>query len=584
MVVTATLVTDPSPTPSGGRARARPGGGVFDAPLLRLLALLVGLGAALPLGYLVWRTHELGWSEAWEIASSERSRRLLWSTLRLAAAVTVASVAISLPIAWLTTRTDLPWRRFWVVVTAMPLAVPTYVGSWAMIGALGPRGMFQSWLERFGVTQIPSIYGFWGAFVVLTLFSYPYVLLTVRAAYRRLDPSLEEASRTLGRGSVHTFVRVVLPQLRPSIVAGSLLVALYTLSDFGAVSMLRYDTFTRAIYVQYRGALNRGSAAVLGLMLVVVTIAVLALEQRFRGREDLHRLHGGGARTAAVVRLGRWRWAATAALVALAGAALAIPLSVIAFWMRRGARVGEPVWPEWTLVTNSFTVSLLGALAAVIAAVPVAMMVVRHPGRLARLVERLSWSGYALPGVVVALALVFFGAQRVPWAYQTTPMLVFAYVILFLPQAVGAVRASLLQVTPSLEEASRVLGHGPAVTFGRVVVPLSRPGLVAGGSLVFLTCMKELPATLLLAPTGFATLSTRVWNATSEGFMARAAGPALALVLLSSVPMGILVWREERRRDRPDVQPAAAATATGSTTDPAGNATDGVPSVVTSTR
>src|SRR5690606_17286716 len=211
-------------SPEGAaRSRPRPGAAVlaaFESPFLRLLGVLVAAGAALPLVYLVWRSHELGWSEAWEIASSPRSRTLLWSTLRLAVAVTAASVLLSLPIAWLTTRTDLPLRRFWIVVTAMPLAVPTYVGSWAMIGALGPRGMLQGSLERLGVERIPSIYGFWGAFAVLTLFSYPYVLLTVRAAYRRLDPSLEEASRMLGRSSFTTFVRVVLPQLRPSIVAG----------------------------------------------------------------------------------------------------------------------------------------------------------------------------------------------------------------------------------------------------------------------------------------------------------------------------------------------------------------------------
>jgi iron(III) transport system permease protein len=283
-------------------------------------------------------------------------------------------------------------------------------------------------------------------------------------------------------------------------------------------------------------------------MLVVLTIVVLAAEQRFRGREVLHRLHGSGARRPAVVPLGRWTVPALGGLSFLAVASLVVPLSVIVFWMQRGARAGEPVWPAWSLLANSFSASILGALAGVAAAIPVAMLVVRHPGRLARFVERLSWSGYALPGIVVALALVFFGAQRVPWAYQTLGMLVFAYVILFLPQAIGAVRASLLQVTPSLEEASRVLGSGPAQTFRRVVLPLGRPGLVAGGALVFLTCMKELPATLLLAPTGFSTLATRVWNATSEGFMARASGSALALVLLSAIPMTILVSREERRK------------------------------------
>jgi iron(III) transport system permease protein len=536
-----------------------------------LLALLVGVSAAIPLGYLAVRVWELGWSETWQIATSERTRTVLIDTIVLAVAVTLAALVISLPLAWLTTRTDLPGRRIWVVLTALPLAIPTYVGSFAMIGALGPRGILQGWLEPLGVERLPSIYGFGGAFVVLTLFTYPYLLLTVRAAYRQLDPSLEEASRTLGRNSLVTFVRVVLPQLRPSIAAGSLLVALYVLSDFGAVSMLRYDTFTRAIYVQYRGGLDRGAAAVMGLMLVVLTIAVLATEQRLRGSESLHRLHGSGARIAATVRLGRWRWIAAGVCTFVVTLALVIPLAVIFYWLWRGTRVGESWLPVWSLVANSLWASALGALLTVVCAWPVAMLAVRSPGRSSRLVERLSWSGYALPGIVVALALVFFGAKYVPWAYQTMAMLVFAYMVLFLPQAIGAIRSSLLQVTPSVEEASHLLGAGSFATFRRVVLPLTRPGVTAGAALVFLTCMKELPATLLLAPTEYATLATRVWTASNEAFLARAAAPALALVLLSSLPMFVLVRREGRPVDAAagtDATTAAAAVAG----QPSGNA------------
>jgi iron(III) transport system permease protein len=484
-------------------------------------------------------------------------------------AVTLAALVISLPLAWLTTRTDLPGRRIWVVLTALPLAIPTYVGSFAMIGALGPRGFLQGWLEPLGVERLPSIYGFGGAFVVLTLFTYPYLLLTVRAAYRQLDPSLEEASRTLGRNSLVTFVRVVLPQLRPSIAAGSLLVALYVLSDFGAVSMLRYDTFTRAIYVQYRGGLDRGAAAVMGLMLVVLTIAVLATEQRLRGSESLHRLHGSGARIAATVRLGRWRWIAAGLCTFVVTLALVIPLGVIFYWLWRGTRVGESWLPVWSLVANSLWASALGALLTVVCAWPVAMLAVRSPGRSSRLVERLSWSGYALPGIVVALALVFFGAKYVPWAYQTMAMLVFAYMVLFLPQAIGAIRSSLLQVTPSVEEASHLLGAGSFATFRRVVLPLTRPGVTAGAALVFLTCMKELPATLLLAPTEYATLATRVWTASNEAFLARAAAPALALVLLSALPMFVLVRREGRPAETAVGADAETAAAAG---QPSGNA------------
>ncbi|MGA1035090.1 MAG: ABC transporter permease [Ilumatobacteraceae bacterium] len=514
---------------------------------IRAAATIVASAAALPFVYLVWRVADFGWQPAIDIVVSSRTANLIARTVGLATAVTTASILIAVPVAWLTVRSDLAFGRLWTVLTALPLAIPTYVGSWAMIGALGPRGMLQGWLEPFGIERIPELYGFFGAFIVLTLFSYPYVLLTVRASWQRLDPSLEEASRTLGHSAARTFWSVVLPQLRPAIVAGGLLVALYTMSDFGAVSMLRYDTLTRAIFVQYRGALNRGSAAALGLVLVGLTATVLSIEQRAR-RRDLHRLHGSGARRAAPVALGRWRWPALIGLGTLVTLALVVPMAVIVFWLQRGRAAGEPIWPETSLIADSITGSLLGATVTVLAALPVAIVIVRRPGRLARIVEQLSWSGYALPGVVVALALVFFGARQVTWAYQTLGMLVFAYAVLFLPQAIGSVRASLNQVTPSVEEAARVLGASRASTFRRVLLPLIRPGLGAGWLLVALTAMKELPATLLLAPTGFSTLATRVWNATAENFMSRAAGAALALVLLASLPTAILIAGEERRR------------------------------------
>ncbi|MFV0309457.1 MAG: ABC transporter permease [Desertimonas sp.] len=531
---------------------------VVDAPLVRTLALLVGLGAALPVGYLVVRASDLGAAESWRILSSARTRELLANTAVLVVAVSAASTALAIPLAWLTARTDLPGRRWWTIATALPLAIPSYVGSFAMIGALGPRGMVQGWLEPLGVDRLPSIYGFGGAFTVLTLFTFPYVLLPVRAAFRQLDPSLLEASRTLGAGPWGTFRRVVLAQIRPSVTAGALLVALYTLSDFGAVSMLRYDTFTRAIYTQYRGALNRNAAAVLGLALVAITVVVLAAEQRARQRQPTHRVHAGGGRLVPPTPLGRWRWPATAICALVTTVALVLPMAVIGYWLWRGARVGEPLLPAGDLVMNTLVASGLGAGLTMLAAWPVALMVVRHPGRFTRLVERLSWAGYALPGIVVALSLVFVGARHLPWLYQTLPMLVFAYAILFLPQAIGPLRGSLLQITPSMEDASHVLGASRVRTFWRITFPLARPGVTAGVALVFLTCAKELPATLLLAPTEFGTLATRVWTASTEAFFARAAAPALVLVLISAIPMMLVVRREIDRRD-PEPRPPGQA-------------------------
>lgn len=531
-------------TPDRRGPRAGPVRGRRAMPVVGAAGIGVAVLALLPLAYLVVRSSELGWDRIAEIITSERVRGLLWRTGLLAVTVTVSSVVIAVPVAWLTVRADLPLRRFWVIVTALPLAIPTYVGGFAFIGALGPRGTLQGWLEPLGVESLPSIYGFPGAWLVLTLFTYPYVLLTVRSALRRLDPSLEEASRTLGHGRWTTFGRVVLPQLRPSIMAGALLVALYTLSDFGAVSMLRFDSFTRAIFVQYRASLDRSTAAVLGLVLVAATLVALAGESAARRSISYHRLHTGSPRTVRLMPLGRWRWPALALLTALVLVALVIPLAVIVTWLLRGLDAGEPMRLTTTLIGNSLRASALGALAAIAAAWPVAVLSVRRGGWLGRAVEGACWAGHSLPGVVVALSLVFFGARVAPGIYQTHWLLTLAYVVLFLPQALGAMRSSLLQVSPRLEEASRLLGYGSMATLWRIVVPLARPGIFAGAALVFLTCMKELPATLLLAPTGYHTLATQVWSATSEAFFARAAAPALALVLLSSLPMAVLVLRE----------------------------------------
>lgn len=511
-------------------------------------AIAVALACLLPIAYLIVRASEGGAHDIVSTLTDGSTLVLLGRTVGLAVAVTAAAVAIGLPLAWLTTRTDLPGRRVFAVLTALPLVVPTYVGGYAFIAALGPKGIAQGVLEPLGVDRLPEIYGFFGAWLVLTLFTYPYVLLTVRAAVRRLDPALEEAARALGRSDRETFRRIVLPQLRPAATAGALLVALYTIHDFGAVSLLRYDTFTRAIYTSYQGSFDRSRAAVLSLVLVALTVVVLAVEARSRGHAAYYRSHAGAPREPRVRRLGRRRSPAFGACSALVTLALVLPVGVIVYWLARSAREGTGLGRTLGAAAHSFEASGMAAILAVAAAWPIAVLAVRFPGRLARAAERASFTGYALPGLVVALALVFFGIRAVPALYQTLVMLVFAYIVLFLPQAGGPLRASLLQLNPALEEAAHSLGAGRLSTVRRVVLPLVRPGLGAGAALVFLTAMKELPATLLLAPTGFRTLATEVWSATNAAFFDRAAPPALAIVLASSIPLAALMLRERTSR------------------------------------
>lgn len=530
------------------RRRGRAGRAV-----LPFIAAAVGVVAVLPLIYLVLRAQEAGGGTIIDVLTASHTLEVLRNTVALTAAVTAGALALGAPLAWLTIRTTMPGRGVLTVLLALPLAFPSYVAGYAYVSFLGPRGLLQSWLEPLGVQRLPSFYGFGGAWLVLTLVSYPYVFLTVRAALRRLDPSAEEASRTLGHGAAATFRRVVLPGVHPALASGGLLVALYTLSDFGAVSMLRFDSFTRAIYVRYQASLDRSAAAALALALVALSLVVIAIEIRSR-RAAGGALHAG-SRPQRLHDLRRWRWPAVtfAGIVVLLG--VAVPTGVISWWLVRGMRAGEPLRLTGELVVNSLQVSAWGGLAAVAAALPVALLAARRPGRGIRVIETASWTGYALPGVVVALALAFLGARHLPMLYQTIPMLVVAYVVMFLPQALGPIKASIHQVNRSWEDASRTLGRGPGATFRRVVLPLSRSGVLTGGALVFLTVMKELPATLMLAPTGFSTLATQVWSATTESFFGRAAAPALVLVLLSSVPVILLVTHDDARRSRRQPRP-----------------------------
>ncbi|MFQ5592528.1 MAG: ABC transporter permease [Anaerolineae bacterium] len=508
-------------------------------------AALVAAALLLPTGYLLIRAVEAG-DVAWQVLFQFRTVAILGRTSWLALSVTAASVAIAVPLAWLTVRTDLPLRRLWAVLTPLPLVIPSYVGAFLAVSALGPRGLLQQLLEGpFGIERLPDIYGFPGAMLTLTLLSYPYVLLSARAALQRMDPALEETSRSLGYGPWATFRGITLPHLRPALGAGGLLVALYTLRDFGAVSIMRYNTFTRVIFVQYQ-TFDRSAAASLALVLVALTLGILALEARTRGQARYYRSGVGAARPPALVRLGLWRWPALIFCTAIVFLSLVLPAGVLLFWLVRGLRAGEPLLPLGLAVWNSISASALAAGVAVAAALPVTILSVRRSSPLTHLLERLTYSAFALPGIVVALALVFFGARYARPLYQTLPMLILAYGILFLPQAVGSARASLLQVHPSLEETARSLGRRPLRVFATITLPLAWPGVAAGAGLVFLTTMKELPATLVLAPLGFKTLATGVWSAVSEAFFAQAAAPALLLILVSSLPMTFFILREQK--------------------------------------
>lgn len=505
------------------RPRRRPSAG---APRLLLLAAVpAATVAALPLAYLVVRTVGAGLGEALDVLWRERTLVLLVRSLGLAAVVTTLSVAIGVGWAWLVTRAGVPARRLWLVLGVLPLAVPSYLSAYAWV----------SWL--------PTIDPFVGAVLVLTLVCFPYVLLPTAAALAVADPAAEEVARSLGRGPGRVLLTVTLRQVRPAVVAGALLVALYVLSDFGAVALLRLDTFTRVIFTSYRAGFDPTTAAVLSVVLVAVTAMIAGAEIRSRGRARQSRLGSGAARAVLPGRLPPGRAAALLAaplLVTLLG--LGVPIGSVLWWLRGSSRaldVGELV----SAAATSVGLALLAAAVTVLLAAPVGYLSARYPGRAAHRLERLAYVGYVLPGIVVGLSLVYLGVRVLFPLYQTTTMLVLAYVVLFLPIAVGAARAAVAGVAPSLEEQARSLGRRPLGAFAAVTLPLVTPGLLAGAALVAVTVTKELPATLVLRPTATQTLATELWTATTAGAYAAAAPYAAVLVLVAVVPAGLLAVR-----------------------------------------
>jgi iron(III) transport system permease protein len=389
---------------------------------------------------------------------------------------------------------------------------------------------------------MPEIYGLPGAAFVITLYTYPYVYLTTRAALITFDEGLIDAARTLNHSRLAAFRRVTLPQVRPAVAAGGLLTALYALSDFGTPAIMRLPVFTRQIYVETR-SFGSDYAALLSLQLLAVVLVVLALEWRIRSNRTVS---GGGSETAETrVDLGWVRWPAMALPAAVTALALVVPVWILGLWAQRADSGYRPSMAfEWVQVVNSVSVSAAAALVAALLAIPVAYFAANHDSRLALVFERLTYVGFAVPGIVLGLALVYFGSGFLPWIYQTIPLLVFAYVVRFLPQAVGSTRTSILQVDPKLIEAGRVLGESSVGSFRRITFPLIRSGIVAGAALVFLTTMKELPVTLILRPSGYENIVTQIWAAQDSSLYQYAAVPALLLMVISGLSMVVLLTQE----------------------------------------
>jgi iron(III) transport system permease protein len=483
----------------------------------------VAVVLALPLCFLLIEAANSGVGTVRQLIFRSLTTTLLWNTVRLTFAVTLLCAVIGTATAWLVEKTDLPGRRLWAILVVIPLAIPDFVVSfgWSSLSV---------WVQ-----------GFRGAVLVMTLAVYPLVHLPVAASFRNADPGQEEVARSLGLGRLSTFWRVTLRQARSAILGGCLLVALVLLAEYGAFEILGYQTFTTEIFTEFNVSFSIPTACALALVLVALSLVVLTGEAAAqRGRRE-SRSGALAQRVVAPHSLGRARVPGLAFMIALIALALGVPVGSAIYWILRSH---QAYLTGSSLIDAALHTALYSACAAALTtlmALPVAALAVRRQGTARRLLERSTYLVLAMPGLVIALALSYFAERYAGgFMYQSAPLLVLAYSIMFFPLALVGVRASLLQAPPQLEEIGESLGVNRLSVFARVTLPLIGPGLGAAFCLVFLSAVTELTATLILVPTGVQTLATQFWAYQQNLAYGQAAPFALAIIVIAAVPSALL--------------------------------------------
>lgn len=510
---------------AGGGKSPRPPWGVSS---LSILAVLIALFSLIPLAYVIFMTATTGWDTVIELIIRPRVGELLLNTVMLVSVTVPLSLILGVGGAWLVERTTLRGYRWWALGLAAPLAIPAFVNSYA-------------W-----ASTVPSLAGLGAGTLIATLSYFPLVYIPVAATLGRLDPAIEQSAASLGLGPWAVFFRVVLPQLRIPMAGGALLVALHLLSEYGAFAMIRFDTFTTAIMVQFQSTFNGTAGNMLASVLVLLCMILLLVEAKARGNERYARVGFGAQGLATRLHLGRYEIPAQISLLMLFVLSVGVPMYSVIRWLIAG---GADVWEPSRLLpalTQTLGYGLAGALVTCVVAFPMAFLAVRYPSWFSKLLELSNYITSSMPGIVVGLAFVTVSIRLVPGVYQTAYVLLAAYVLLFLPRALVNLRSGLSQAPRELEEAARSLGRTPATTFFKVTLRLTAPAAAGGAALVFLAIVNELTATLLLAPNGTRTLSTAFWALSSEIDYAGAAPYALLMILISA-PMTYLLFQQSKK-------------------------------------
>ena len=496
--------------------------------------VLVGICGLIPLVYLIVEAFNVQGSVLMENLFRMRTAKLFFNTLLLTLGVLVLDILLMTPAAWLTSHSDLRGKRIFSVLCTLPLAIPGYVVALALLGLGGNNGIFAALFGK----SIPRLSGYWGALIALSFYTSPYLFLNLRTALQGLDPNLEESARSLGYRQWGVFYRVILPQLRPAYYAAGMLICLHVVGDFGVVSLMRFETFSQALYVEYNVAFDYNYAAWLGLILLSVTCCMLIFEARLLSAVTLHRAGHGVSRSRSAISLRKWSSAGYLYLGLLFIATGGIPTTTVCLWMFRGFNalaLGDLL----ESLIGSLGVAIPTAVCSAVLAVPFAYVSVRYSGRFSSILARTPYIIYAIPPLALGLSIIFcLGSST------TIIVLICACILHFLAEATGPVRSSIYQTSPHIEEAARSLGCSNFQAFCRTLLPLLSRGMLISTAFVFLATMKELPLTLLLRPPGYETLAANVWDYTSEAMFAEAALNAFVILLFSAIFVRFLVRKE----------------------------------------
>jgi len=499
------------------------------------------LGVSLPLLYLVMRAFDAGAGAFGDLLFRRRNLDLLWNSLRLTAGVLCVSTLIAFPLAWLTTRSSMKGKRVWALAGVLPLAIPSYLMAYAVLSMGGNIGV----VAQLTDSVFPRFEGYWGAVAILSLCNFPYLFFNLRASLLTLDPALEDVAYSLGHTHRQVLVDVFLPQLKPAFLSGGLLITLHVFSEFAAVSQMHYETLSYALYSQYISGMNPAYGACIALMLITITALFIVIEGRFLRNVRLDKAGSTTKRALKPFELGWWTPAAYAFALVIFLASVAAPVGTMIFWA--GKADMTYLWPDLLeSLKGSISASLPAAVVSAMVVIPIVYASVRVPSRLTGLMERAAYFGYSIPALAFALGLVSFSLKLAPGLYQTLFLLVYAYTIHYLAEAIGPIRSALYQTSPGVEEAARSLGCSRIQAIFKTTLPMIRNGVLISIAFVFLSCMKELHLTIILSPLGYNTLALEVWSYIEEAFFAEAAPFALTILLFSGLFVGVLLIRERK--------------------------------------